>query len=143
MKDNTNLRFKQLCILAMLMSAVSAEANIGSGASLDDQARRADIIVIVEAIKKKTCVHQRSYRECTEFYLISNLKGNINRRPLSKLTIITDTNIPEIKTDCCVSGKTYIIYLNKYKGSYFPLLGNRSIYELLGQNQRSCRSGRS
>jgi hypothetical protein len=96
---------------------------------LNVQTIRADAVVLGRAVQAGCApkVHRCAHLEEVVF-----LKGAKPATP-SRIEIVLDNRITEIEVDCCLEGKTYLMFLIKRNGMYLPVQGVFSVFDLSTQ----------
>jgi hypothetical protein len=114
----------------MIAASSTVGANINNGISLEEQSKRAELIVIGKARRVIACAVDGSMRRCVELEEVSILRSNADhQRPQTPLVVL-DSNVEELKIKCCKMGRTYLMFLNVDHALYFPFFGQSSIRQL-------------
>ena len=117
-------------IAALVLAGHSgyASANQLRPMPLNQQAAKADAIVVGRAMETTRCLPHN--RRCVHLADAVFLKQARQHKNGSTTKVMLDHRIAELQvTDCCESGKLYIMFLAKVNGQYVPLHGSFSVFE--------------
>jgi len=112
------------------LTASAASGNLLSAIPVDEQAKRADLIVIATIRREAICDVKGKSRPCFELNNVFVIRNN-KRKVRVPIRVVIDSEIDELNVKCCEIGKEYLMILKEYKNSYFPFFGQTSIRQLI------------
>ena len=117
-------------VLITLLFNNTSYANLGATILLDRQAELSDLVIIGKAHREVACRLRGQEHLCLELNEVSVIRRNGKFRVGNSLWIILDTQIEELKVECCEIGRSYLVFINKNGGLYLPFFGQKSFVQL-------------
>jgi hypothetical protein len=121
--------YKFVAIIAVFwLSGAPSLANVLRPVPIRRQAHESHAIVLARARQNDLCSVNGEERSCVFFEDAAFLLRRQNIRAEKNLIVIMNNGIDEAKVSCCEAGKTYVMFLVKYRGNYFLYHGRWSIF---------------
>jgi hypothetical protein len=101
-----------MALLVLLVTARDLSANQVTELSLEQKARRSDLVVIGRVESTRPGSNRERAFEYARVHVDRVLKG----KPPDHLDVLSKGSIAELDPDCCEIGKVYLFFLMKEKG---------------------------
>lgn len=99
---------------------------------LAEQAARADVVVVADAVSVITCPQARFKNTCVVFRNVNLLRDNAHHPVPDRIVVSLDVGIDEQLFKCCSIGATYLMVLSEHASGYTPFFGGASFRLIRG-----------